>query len=89
MQTIIPNGNMQKKAETAIAIGRAILEEYFHINQETVLEAVEKDGIWTVSNVIERQGVREDGTRWVIMGGGVSVSFRRSNGEILAIELAD
>jgi len=79
--------------ETALKIGRAILDEYSQIYWkrpfEDDLDAIEKDGIWTVYNVVERQGLTEDGKPWILFGGGVYVEISKSNGEIIKIGVND
>jgi len=81
-------GDFITEKETAIKIGKALLEERFpdsFLNRELPLDAYEKDGIWRVHNVVERSGVTEDGLPWVSLGGELYVDFRKSDGKILGI----
>jgi len=85
---VLTNRNSLKRdviteKETAIKIGRALLEEYAAIDADTVLDAVEKKGIWTVYNVFEKEGITDDGNYWEIVGGGIYVEFRKSNGKVI------
>ena len=70
--------------ETAIKIGRALLEEFFSdIGSETILEAEEKKGVWRVYSVLpkEFQGIG--------FGGELYVMFRRNNGQVLKVGVND
>ena len=82
---------MQK--ETALKIGRAVLEEYSETYWkrpfEECLDAIEKDDIWIVYNVLERQDTATDGKKNVLLGGGIYVEIRKNNGEILKIAVED
>ena len=78
--------------ETALKIGRALLEERFpdsFSKGDEILDAMENDGVWTVYKVVERQGLTEDGTPWILFGGVLSVEFRKSTGEVLRIGVND
>ena len=79
--------------ETAIKIGRALLEEHFPDtflnNNELQVDAEEKDGIWKVFNVVERVVTMDDGQMMYIDGGELYVEFRKSNGEVLNIGIND
>jgi len=81
--------NAVPNKETAIKIGRVILEEHYGIDKDTELDAVEENGVWRVYNVIERSGVNEDGTTWVVKGGGVYVNLRKKDGKVLLIKIND
>ena len=85
-------GDVITKEETALKIGRALLEEYFpdyFINEDIPIEAEEENGIWRVNNYVEHFGTREDGTFWVSGGGGLFVKFRKDNGRVLMIGIDD
>ena len=85
-------GDVITKKETALKIGRALLEEHFpdtFFDKEEPIDAEEKDGIWKVYNVVERGGIREDGTIWDVVGGELYVEFLKSNGEVLKIGVND
>jgi len=89
----IPEGGCITNEETALRIGKAILEEHFpdmFKNNELRFVAQEKDGIWTVNNVIEDR-VKElpDGTIIITLGGEVYVKFRKSTGEVIKIGVND
>ena len=76
--------------ETALKIGRAILEEHFPDSfqkGDEPLDAVENDGVWTVYNVLDRERVDDEGNTWFLMDGGVSVEFLASTGEVISINL--
>jgi sensor histidine kinase regulating citrate/malate metabolism len=78
--------------ETALKIGRALLEEHFpdtFLDTEISLEAEEKNGIWKVHNVVEREGKAKDGKITFVKGGEVYVEFRKSNGEVIKFGLDD
>ena len=81
---------MQK--ETALQIGRALLEEHFpdtFLNNDIPIEAEEKDGIWRVNNIVEREGVTEDGQIMIVKGGVLYVEFRKDNGKVIKIGIDD
>lgn len=85
-------GDIIKQKETALIIGRALLEEHFpdtFLNKEETLDAEENDGIWKVYNVVKREGDTEDGKTWFISGGEVYVEFRRDTGEVTKIGVND
>ena len=74
---------------SAIKIGRAVLEEHFpeyFLDNNIELDAIEEDGIWTVYNVLETEGVTDDGKIWIAKDGGYYVQMRKSNGEIISIQ---
>ena len=84
------NAVMQK--ETAIKIGKAILEEHFpeaFLNRDEQLEAKDMDNRWRVYNVFEQDGITEDGEKWFRVGGFFCVEIRKSTGEIISIFLGD
>lgn len=77
--------------ETAIKIGKAILEEHYpdvFENKEIILDAIEINGNWKVYNVIEREQKTKDGKEIIIMGGEVYVEFRK-DGKIIKVGLDD
>jgi len=78
--------NAVPNKETAIKIGRVILEEHYGIDKDTELDAVEENGVWKVYNVFERSGVNEDGSWWVVADGGKCVNLRKKDGKILLID---
>lgn len=85
-------GDIISQKETALKIGRALLEERFpdtFLNAELVIDAEEHDGVWRVHYVIEREGKTEDGEITFVKGGEIFVEFRKSNGEILKIGVND
>ena len=85
-------GDAIAQKETAIKIGRALLEEYFpdyFLGKEVPIVAEERNGIWRAFNDIPRSGVNEEGTNWVLVGGGVYVEFRKSTGEVIRFGLND
>lgn len=79
------------KKETALAIGKALLEEHFSWKLKEdwneSLEATEKDGIWVVYNVFGEPQIMEDGSYLIIKDGGVRVYFRKSDGKVLRFEM--
>ena len=85
-------GDVITQKETAIKIGRALLEERFpdsYLNGDEPLGAKLDNGIWEVYDVVEREGVTEDGQRWVMMGGVLYVKFRQDNGKVLEFGIYD
>ncbi|MDR2712405.1 MAG: hypothetical protein LBB91_04750 [Clostridiales bacterium] len=81
-----------QQKETALKIGIALLEEYCpdaFSDPDITFNAEEKDGIWRVNNVFEREGITEDGQMWTIVGGEIYVEFRKDNGEIIRIGVDD
>jgi len=86
--------NIQGNKLSHHCVNRALLEEYAQVSSwsnpfEDDLDAVEKNGIWRVYNVVERTGTTEDGNPWVLCGGGVYVEFRKSSGEVLRFGVDD
>jgi len=80
------------KEETALKIGRALLEEHFpdtFLDKDTPIEAKELNGIWKVSNVVERESLTEDGKIMFVMGGVLYVKFRNDDGKIIKIGVDD
>ena len=77
--------------ETAIKIGRAILEEHFPYQsfENETLEANINKGIWRINTTPEESGVKEDGNYWLVLGGMYYVEIRQANGEILKIGVDD
>jgi len=77
--------------EIALKIGKALLEEYFSDVpwDETPIAAEEKNGIWTVHNVVNQPETTDDGQPFVVKGGGLYVQFRKDNGKILKIGVND
>ena len=65
--------------ETAIAIGRAVLEERLGsqivAHQEPLLAKLDDQGIWMVYGSPIKDSI--------IVGGGIFIKIRRTNGEIL------
>ena len=87
---VITNAVMNK--ETALKIGRALLEECFpdsFANKKVELNAVEQDGIWKVYNVVERERKLWNGQTANSYGGGIYVKFRESTGEVIRIGVND
>ena len=84
-------GDVITQKETALKIGKALLEEHFTNMpwNETPIDAEEKDGIWKVHNVVEQVRTTDDGKVWVSGGGELYVEFRKSNGEVLKIGVND
>ena len=81
-----------KQKKTALKIGIALLEEYCpdaFLDPDIQFDAEEKNGIWRVNNVFEREGISEDGQMWTIDGGEIYVEFRKDNGEIIRIGVDD
>ena len=79
------------KPETAIEIGKAILNEHFpqqHKYENTNFEAKEDDGVWIINNIISPPVANENGIS-VTVGGGYYVHIRKSNGEVLKIGVND
>ena len=80
-----------EKKETALKIGRALLEEHFpdaFLNNEILVDAVENDENWMVHN-IKKPKILEDGNIRITSGGYIYVEFRKSDGKILKIGLDD
>lgn len=78
--------------ETALKIGRALLEEEFPVTfsqKDVPLEAIERDGVWRVQTIVNREPVTENGITKITYGGGLYVDFRKSNGEVLKIGVND
>lgn len=78
--------------ETALKIGRTLLEAQFpdvFLDTEVTIDAEEKDGVWRVHNVIEKEHVTEDGKIMITNGGEIYVEFLKCNGEILEIGVDD
>lgn len=77
--------------ETAIKIGKALLEEHFpdyFAYNGVILGAEETQDTWRVYNVVERSGNTNDGLPFVVLGGEVCAEFRK-DGKIIKISLAD
>ena len=78
--------------ETAIKIGRALLEEHFPTAfsyGDVVIDAEEIGGIWKVYNVEQRHGIAEDGTMWFRVGGEISVKLRKSDGKVIEMNVSE
>ena len=77
--------------ETAIKIGKVLLEEHFPDSfayNSVVLDAEETKDTWRVYNVVERSGTTEDGLLFVVYGGEISAEFQK-DGKIIDISLSD
>ena len=74
--------------ETALKVGRAILEEHFPnimLTDDKPLEARERNGVWHVETTYAKRGVNEEGNPWSARGSFWYVEFSKKNGEIFYI----
>jgi len=84
-------GDAVANKETALKIGRALLEEHFDDMHwdDVSIDAEERNGIWKVYNVVQRKGTTADGNVWAQKGGGLYVEFRKDNGKVVKIGIND
>ena len=78
--------------ETALKVGRALLEEHFpeaFSENDVILDAEEKDGVWRVYNVLQRQSIIDNGNIQILVGGEFYVEFYKSNGKVVNIGIND
>ncbi len=92
--TVSKNGeeyNVIDSKETALKIGMALLEERFpdSFNYGFTYDAEDLGKTWRVRNVVQTTGCTEEGTMWVTSGGVIYVEFRKRDGKVIDIGLAE
>jgi len=79
------------KPETAIKIGKAILNEHFpqkHKYEKIDFEAMENNGVWIVKNSVASPTATENGMS-IMVGGVYYVHIRQKDGKVLKIGVND
>ena len=56
---------------------------------DVILDAEEKDGVWRVYNVLQRQSIIDNGNIQILVGGEFYVEFYKSNGKVVNIGIND
>ncbi len=92
--TLSKNGeeyNVIDSKETALKIGMALLEERFpaSFNYGFTYDAEDLGKTWRVRNVVQTTGCTEEGIMRVTSGGVIYVEFRKRDGKVIDIGLAE
>lgn len=85
-------GNAVADKETALKIGRALLEEHYPDDfsyPEKRIEAKEKGGIWRVYEFVDREPRVIDDVTYGTLSGEIYVEFRKRDGKVLRIGFDD
>jgi len=78
--------------ETALKVGKALLEEHFSdefLTEEETLVAEEKNGKWRVYTVFDGNGITDDGLFYDDVGGELYVEFHANNCKVIKIGIAE
>jgi len=81
-------GGVITQRETALTIGRALLEEHFGLQDGIPLVVEEKSRTWIIRTMLE-DGITEDGRPFITIGSIVYVEICKDSGRTLKMGIAD